>query len=166
MNLAHSHRLPCFSAPAGADAAAVNDLGDDLRRLDNARAGAVKEAVSVGQCDAPGFTARSCGQPGNASSSGVSRRVRARSKPHGATIRKLGSATRTSSHGIARECAPFSPSSTRPLAASTNSGPQLPIEKIGSVHSSITTVGAGQPRTAAVTCSVRHRIRPTSSQPA
>ena len=53
-----------------------------------------------------------------------------------------------------------------PAPASTSSGPQLPIEKIGSVPFSITTVGAGFSRTASVTARMSERIFATRSSPA
>ena len=53
-----------------------------------------------------------------------------------------GSASRTCRQSMALENSPFSHSKRRPLAASTSSGPQLPIANSGSIHSSATRLGA------------------------
>src|SRR5438132_13476659 len=89
----------------------------------------------------PLFTARSSNQSDNASRTGTSTKVLCKLKPHGATIRKSGSASQTFCHEIAAECSPLLPRSKFPFAASTSSDAQLLAGKIGSVHSKITRDG-------------------------
>ena len=141
----------------------VQDFRQDLHRVDDRGPGPVEVFVAVGPGHLPFPHRARSNQPGKASSVGASRMARSRSKPHGATMSHSGSASRTCCQSMARENSPFSPSIKRPLAASTSSGPQLPIAKMGSVHSSATTLGARRCLTASWTAIIRSFIAATRS---